>query len=530
VGDSNQHAGRAREVGGSLWIARSSRGPRPSLSTPLEVDVAIIGGGIVGTSAAMLLAAEDVDVALVEARQVGFGNTGLSTAKASIEHGLWFAKLIDDVGEEDAREILASERAALDVMRKWADELEIPECAESVTHWLYTNDDKGLKRLRREADAASTLGIGMRWANEGEVPFGAHALGITEQLNIEPVLLCEAFVDRAERHGAKVFEGSRVVDISLGDTCSLVLDSGGTIRAKHVICATQAPIIDRSMVFAASEYFKSHVVALEHPGPNAVVRGMYTGIGKGLLSVRPAVDVDGTPLFVVAGESHELDTDEDGTHIATLEQHARELTGGGKLRRAWLAHDLAPGDGRPLIGPIHGHDNVHIATGFNAWGLASGVAASLAITGLIVRGHARWIEPLSARRLGPYVKPTALKTQIAALKGLVVDRFTTDDAEDVAGLEPGTGLVATIERRPIAIARDLDGELRAVSATCTHLGCVIAHDAERGCWQCPCHGSRFDLDGTVLQGPAMKALEVVDVSQLELPDRATTAADASGAD
>lgn len=477
----------------------------------------MIGGGIVGTSAAMLLAAEGASVVLVEARAIGSGNTGLSTAKASLQHDAWFGQLIDQLGEEAAREIVMGERAALDVIRTWADELDMADAAMPVWHWLYASSDKGIERLRGEERAAETLGIETRWADPGEVPFGTHALGIPEQLNLEPVILCDGFADRAERHGARVHEDTRVVDISLDDVCELETDTGATIRAKHVVIATQVPILRRALVWAGAEYRRSHVVALSHPDAHGFAPDMYSGLDPGTFSVRPATDTDGSGLLIVAGNGHSLDTEEDGTHVAELEQQARAFTGAGELRRAWLAHDMFPSDKHPFIGPIHGHDNVHVATGFSAWGLAGGVSAALAITGLIVRGHARWHEHQSARRLGAYVKPATFKEQAVAARSLVVERIATEDAEEVAKLAPGTGIVTRVERRAIGVARDLDGTLRGVDAACTHMGCIVAHDSERACWQCPCHGSRFALDGSVLQGPALKPLEQVDVTELDAP-------------
>lgn len=514
---ANQQAGRAREVAGSLWIDRRERAPHPPLSEPIRVDVAVVGGGIVGTSAAMLLAAQDRSVALVEALDIGSGNTGLSTAKCTLFHGSSFGSLIDQLGVDAARDIVSGERAALDVVRRWATELGVEDAARPVWHWAYTSSDGGLEQLRGEQSAATQLGIETRWAEPEEVSFGTHALGVPDQLNIEPVLLCDAFAERAARHGARVHERTRVIDMTFGETCELTCDTGATIHADHVVIATQAPITARTPVWAAAEYRRSHIVALEHPDALGRAPDMYTGIDSGALSVRPATDLDGTQLFIVAGNGHSLESAEDGTHVEELERSARELTGGGRLRRAWLAHDVFPSDGHPFIGPIHGHDNVHVATGFGGWGLAAGVSASLAITGIIVRGHARWHEAMSATRLGPYVRKATMKEGLVSAKGLLVDRLTTQGTEEVAALAPGTGLVTKLEGRTVGVARDLHGELRGVDATCTHLGCIVQHDAERGCWQCPCHGSRFALDGSVLQGPAMQPLEPVDVAELELP-------------
>jgi glycine/D-amino acid oxidase-like deaminating enzyme/nitrite reductase/ring-hydroxylating ferredoxin subunit len=505
------------DVGGSLWLARDLGAPFAPLGEDVTCDVAIVGGGIVGTTSAMLLAAEGRDVTLVEARTLGSGTTGTSTAKATLLHAASWASLIDRIGLEPARSIVHGERAALDLMAKWSAELGVPDAARPVWHWNYASSEDGIEQLRAEVDAAEQLGVDVRWADPGECPFGTHALGVAEQLLIEPVVLAVAFARRAIEQGARVHERSRVVDLSLGAQCELPLEGGTRIRAASVVLATQLPITDRAMVWAGSEYRRSHVVALAHDDAFAAAPDMYTGIDPGALSVRPARDVDGTTLVLVAGQGHPLGEAEDGTHVEQLARDASELTGGGELRRAWLAHDVFPTDQHPFVGPIRGHDNVYVATGFGGWGLAAGASAALAISGLILRGHSAWDGAMSPRRLGPYVKPGALKAAAASVKSLVIDRLTADHEGELADLAPGHGVVVRLGGRTIAVARDDAGAFQAVSAACTHLGCTIAHDAERGCWQCPCHGSRFALDGEVLQGPATRRLEVIDVSELELP-------------
>ncbi|MCW2925010.1 MAG: [Fe-S]-binding protein [Thermoleophilia bacterium] len=500
----------------SLWTARDSARPAyPPLAGELEVDVAVVGGGIVGATAALLLANEGRSVALLEARRLGGGITGNSTAKMTYLHGGWVADLVDQVGSESAHAIVHGERAALDLVRHWVAELGIDDAARAATNWLYGSTAKGRERLEREHEACVALKVPTRWAEDGEVPFGEFALGLDDQLNIEPAVIVAAFAAHAAMLGAHVHEGTRVTEVSQDDdTTTLTSADGATVRAAHVVIATHVPILDRSTVFAAADYHRSHVVALEHPDALTFAPDMYTGVDPGTLSVRAAVDEDGTQLLVVAGDGHSLHDREDGSHVEELEAKARDLTGGGARRRAWLAHDIFPTDGHPFVGPIHGRDDTYIATGYGGWGLSGGVAGAMAIAGMILRGHSAWQPPQSARRLGPYLSIKAAKEGLITAKSVIVDRLNAQGGDVIDELAPGQGVIARVHGRTVAASRDDAGTLRVVDATCTHMGCIVEHDDERACWQCPCHGSRFALDGEVLHGPATKPLAPVDAADL----------------
>ena len=504
----------------SLWLARERRGAYEPLGGDVVVDVAVVGGGIVGATAAMLLAVAGKTVALLEGSRLCSGSTGNSTAKATVHQGTNFASSIDVLGVEGARKLVDGDRAALDVLRTWTAELGIPDAAIEVWHWAYTSEERGRGTLDEERAAATRLGVETRWARPDELRFGTAALGTPSQLLIEPARIVDAFAACAASHGALVHEGTRVVDVDKDDEgITLRAGSGATVRASDVVLATQVPIVDRTMVFAGCTYRRSHAVALAADAETYDrTPDMYTGIDAGSLSVRPALDEDGTPLLVVAGRGHSLEEDEDGTHVAQLVEQGRAFTGGGAPRRAWLAHDAFPTDGRPFVGSSRFSEHVFVATGFGGWGLARGVAAALAISDHVLRapapgrGPTRWEGPMDATRLGSYLRPSALKEGAKTVVAFLWDRVTAEDSGRVRQLEPGEGAVVRVDGQSVAVARDASGSLHAVGAACTHQGCIVHHDVERSCWQCPCHGSRFDLQGRVLQGPATRPLPLVEIA------------------
>ncbi|MCW2926843.1 MAG: dependent oxidoreductase [Thermoleophilia bacterium] len=499
-----------RHDGDSLWLATDDRRTWPALAGDLEVDVAIVGGGIVGATTAMAVSGEGRSVALLEGRRLASGATGHSTAKFTIVQGAQLDQLVSEVGLERAGLIIDGDRAALDLVRHRVDSGVLRD-VRYVTHWQYATSEEGRPKLERERELGAQLGIDMRWAEPDESPLGLHALGTDDQLLVQPATLVDVFAAEAAEAGAAIHEHSRVLSIAKeGDWYVLDVEGGSTVRARQVVLATHVPTLDRTLVFAACSYRCSHVVALAMEDAIAQFPDMYTGIDSGGLSVRPSIDVDGTQLAVVAGNGHPLDHVEDGTHIAQLAQDAKELLGGGELRRSWITHDAFPSDHRPFVGPAHGHDGVYVATGFGGWGLARGMSASLAIAGLILRGHARWHEPMDASRLGAFADLETIREGLRTAKNWVGPRVAalvqSDGDEVVDAIAPGTGRIVHRRGREVAASRDEAGELRLLDPTCTHLGCHVNYDDERRCFQCPCHGSRFALDGAVLEGPAVKPL------------------------
>lgn len=178
------------------------------------------------------------------------------------------------------------------------------------------------------------------------------------------------------------------------------------------------------------------------------------------------------------------------------------------LDHAWATQDNESTDTVPLVGPFHpAARHTYVATGFGGWGLSNGIMAGLLLTALITGRDCLWRELYDPRRLKSVVReaPSLLKTQAEVARHFVGDRLKPPGS--VADLAPGDGALVRSGGERLAVHRDEEGALHAVSARCTHLGCLVSFNRAERAWECPCHGSRFAVDGSVLQGPAVKPLE-----------------------
>ena len=484
----------------SLWIATTPATDHPPLAGDLDADVAVVGGGIVGIVAAVLLRRAGRSVVVLERDRIGLGVTGNTTAKLTSQHGLVYADLAKRAGERIARLYGRANEAAI----AWVADQDVDAELRRAPAYVWAADEQELTRVRAEAAAASRLGLPATF--ETDVPLPVESVGAVrfhDQALIHPRKLLLGLARELD----EIYEQTHVTGLDEGDPIRLRTPSG-TVTANAVVLSTHMPFADRGLYFARA--FQHRGYALCAPiEAGASPDGMFINAASPTRSVRPAAGEDGGPLLVVGGEGHLTGSSEAGPdRWDALETWARERFPLGEIRHRWSTQDAFAPDRRPFVGPLRpGSKSVFVATGFGGWGMTGGIAAAHVLTGLVTGRPGPWTDAFDSLRLGPLARSTFWRANAAAPRHLIADRFRAAPADRAASLEPGEGLVVRRGRQFLAVSRGRDGGLHAVSAACTHLGCVVAWNGAEESWDCPCHGSRFSPDGEVLHGPAVAPLE-----------------------
>ncbi|MFE5491398.1 FAD-dependent oxidoreductase [Streptomyces virginiae] len=514
---------RLADTGESYWMRTATLPSFAPLTGAVEADVAVIGSGIVGLSTAWELARAGLSVVVLEANRLAGGVTGHTTGKLTALHTAVYDTLRSKHGDEAARTYAASQSGALRHVIEVSEELGIDCELERRPAFTYCEEADGVDALRAEADAARAAGLDASFVTETGLPFPvAGAVRVEDQAQFHPLAYLAGLVEDIGALGGRLHEGSRVTqfDDGDGDGCRLTTDSGATVTAGHVVIATHHPVFDDALLSTRLTQHRDLVIAGAVPAGQDPA-GMYITQENGKRSVRTSPLADGGRLLIVTGEAFTPGTGEDTeAGYARLQDWAEQRFPGFSVAYRWAAQDNSSTDTLPLVGrmPTKG-DNVYVATGFAGWGMTGGVLAATIIASLVRGDEDPWGGLYDPGRVGSPVRsaPTYLKAQWDVGKHFVKDRLETlgDGTNGPAGdLRPGEATVVRAGDGPCAVHRDDQGELHAVSAVCTHLGCVVAFNNAERTWECPCHGSRFGIDGEVLQGPALKPLERRDPTEL----------------
>jgi glycine/D-amino acid oxidase-like deaminating enzyme/nitrite reductase/ring-hydroxylating ferredoxin subunit len=487
----------------SYWIETAPDVSFPTLANDLDVDVAVIGAGIAGTSAALLLAQDGLSVGLLDAGRVGHGVSAYSTAKVTSLHSLTYAELESRRSEEAARIYGAANEAGLARIAGWVHEHGIDCDFRRKPSYTHTEEQGDLDDVRREAEVARTLGLPASFTTATDLPWPvAGAVRFDDQAEFHPARYIARLAEVARDRGAQVFEDARAVDVKDGEPCVVTLDGGRTVRARQVIVATHYPIYERGGYFARMHPERSYVLAVRVRG--AVPQGMYISTAGHSLRSQPAPD--GGEYLLVGGGSHKVGQGDEGDSLRDLEDYARERFDVVSIDMRWSTQDNISLDKVPYVGkaaPLA--KNVYVATAFRKWGFANGTAAAMMLADELQGRENPWSSTFDAQRLG---SPTALLS-LAKENANVGYRFLRDrlKREPVGEIPPGGGAIVGRGAGQMAVHRDEHGRLHAVSARCTHLGCIVNWNEAEESWDCPCHGSRFAPDGSVVHGPALTPLE-----------------------
>ena len=424
----------------SIWTKTVQRPKFDALPGEVKTDVVVIGGGMAGVLCAHMLKAAGVDCLLVEAATIGGGITQNTTAKLTLQHGLIYDKLLRKLGAECAAMYWRIQQEAMEQYRLLC--ADIPCDYEVAPSYVYSRTDRA--KLEYEAAAIGRIGGEATFVEHVSLPISTvGAVRVPAQAQFHPLKFLYALA-----RALPIFEHTRVLELRQGS----VLTDRGIIRCQNVIVATHFPFLNKHGAYFLKLYqHRSYVLAMQG---GMHVDGMYVDEDEKGLSFRQYGD-----CLLLGGGSHR--TGKKGGGWRELSAFTAQYNPTATEVARWATQDCMTLDGLAYIGPYSRHTpQVYVATGFNKWGMTSSMVAAMLLTDL-VQGKRNEYAPL-----------------FSPSRSIMHPQLAINAAESLLGL-----LTPTVPR-------------------CPHLGCALKYNKQEHSWDCPCHGSRFDANGALIDNPA----------------------------
>jgi hypothetical protein len=489
-------------------------GPRFSpLSESLSTDVVIVGGGIAGLSTAYELSLRGREVVVVDRGRIARGMTARTTAHLAFEIDDYYEELISVHGRDHAQQWYQSQSAAVDRIEDICRSEGI-DCDFARVDGVYIPaKEKDVDYLRKELEAAKEAGfLDAEWITASELGIGVEGVRFPRQGRFHPTKYLNGLIEAMKGRGVRFFEETDVVSIKEKDgRLTVETGPGPTITCRQAVDATNAASMAPLPQHTRQAPYRTYAVAAPVPKGSVADILLWDTVEPGYHYVRiqPGETED---MLIVGGEDHKSGTENDGDlRIGALESWMRERwPQAGAIAYAWSGQVYEPQDYVGFIGRMPGYDACYLITGDSGQGITTGVAASLVLRDLMNGDENPWAEVYDPRRSPHRGIGEFIKENIEATRHWV-EILGAGEVKSIADIAAGEGAIIKSEGKPVAAYKGENGEVQAVSALCTHAGCVVHWNGYEGCWDCPCHGSQFAPDGAVLNGPATKPLAAADL-------------------
>ncbi len=503
----NTETGRTfKNLPRSFWLASTDSTDYPSLNNDLSVNTAIIGGGMAGILCAWYLKAEGLDTAILEADRIVQGTTAHTTAKITSQHGLIYHKIEQQRGSDLARQYAEANEWAITEIKKISENNNIQCEYTPQSAYVYTQEDKNIRKVEDEVKTASSLGIKASYIHEIPFPIPIKAgIKFEKQAQFHPRKFLLPLAEKLCREGVKIYENSRVVSMDIHNPYTLTTNNGIRVTAENVIIASHYPFYNKHGMYYSRIYTeRTYIIAIrahdKYPG------GMYINAEEPSRSLRYCKN-DNDEMILVVGENHKTGQGKDmDRHYWALADFAEKIFSVKAIPYRWSTQDCMTLDGIPYVGQFSSDTpGLYIVAGFEKWGMTNSVASAIILKDLILRGESPWQEVYnpSRKNLTGSVKHFVVENLDVAkhlIGGKIVKK--TEDEK----VKSGEGNIAEVDRKRTGAYRDNNGNLHLVNTTCTHMGCELNWNSAELSWDCPCHGSRFTYTGEIVEGPAVHPL------------------------
>ncbi|MGG4036892.1 FAD-dependent oxidoreductase [Heyndrickxia ginsengihumi] len=498
----------------SLWIETETIPHFPTLKEDISVDVAVIGGGIAGITTAYVLMQEGLKVVLIDADELLKGTTGHTTAKITAQHGLVYHELIKHFGKEKAEMYFKANQEGAELIQTTIEKLNIACSYDQHTAYIYTNAQEYVKKIEQEYAAYNKLHI--KGELKDDIPINIPvkaAITMEHQAQFHPLTYMHALVKQLDQQGVMIFEHTEAIDIKEEKNIKVITKNDKTISCTYVCSCTHFPFYDRAGLYFSRLYAeRSYLLAIKPI--KAFPGGMYVNVENPTRTFREIIHHN-EKLLLVGGENHKAGQGSlEMQHYEALRHFAKNTFGIEQYLYRWSTQDLSTLDNVPYIGPMtKKHPNILIATGFKKWGMTTSHLAAMLLRDYILGKRNSYNELFSPIRFeaAPMVK-TFLSTNLDVAKHFVKDKFDLQN-QNICELQKDEAAIFRIKGKRAGAYKDKNGKLYIVDTTCTHLGCELQWNSGDRTWDCPCHGSRFNITGEVIEGPAKQPLTILNIEE-----------------
>lgn len=476
-------------------------------------DVVIVGGGITGISTAYHLQKQGMNCLLIEAHELCFGTTGGTTAHINTLLDVPYSTIEKKFSKEKSRLVAESVKEAVNTIRDTVYKNNIDCDFKTTSATLFAETDKQADELDKISTATNDAGIKNQFVNKMSIPIKfLKAMQVDDQAKFNPVRYVQSLAIQFEKEGGVIMQQCRFVSADENENVTIET-SKGKCTARFLIYATHIPPGVNLLHFRCVP-MRSYAMAVilnndEYPGD--LLYDMYDPY-----NYYRTQKIDGRNYFIVGGYDHKTAHEENQEYcFLKLESHIRKYFDVKEIAYKWSSQYYESPDGIPYIGQLPGHAKTYVATGFGGNGMPYSTVAALLLTKMLTNQDSPYKDLYDPNR----IKPVAGFTNFVSHNADVVKQFASkwfshEEMHELAELATEEGKIVNFRGEKIAIYKDIDGGIHALSPTCTHVGCEVKWNNTELTWDCPCHGARYSYDGRVMNGPTTKNLAKVNVRKL----------------